>query len=412
VTGPRRDLRTRVIYITAQLPYGATEPFLIGEIAELERQGCDVTIVPVRPKGNVVHSDAAELLPKAACLPLLSGAILRSAVAEAARSPAAVVRALLSLRRSRNARILLKNLAVFPKALWLARYARRLGAHHLHAHWAGTSATLAMVASQVAGISWSLTTHRWDIPENNLLRLKARRACFVRAISARGADELRVIVDERSWSPWLLHMGVRLPPAPARQRGDPPFRVLTAASLIEVKGHACLIDAVRRLKESDVSVRAELAGDGPLEASLRSRVRELGLEDEVVFLGRVSHEQLVREMAGGKWDAAVLPSIIPTSGAQEGIPVFLMEAMACGLPAIGTESGAVPELLGEGAGVLVAPGDPDALAQALEKIAADPARRTTLAERGRKRIEEAFSVAEIASALHSRFRECSTTSLS
>jgi colanic acid/amylovoran biosynthesis glycosyltransferase len=405
-------LRTRVIYITAQLPYGATEPFLIAEIAELEQQECDVTIVPVRPKGNVVHSDAAELLSKAACLPLLSGAIMRSALAEAMRSPSAVVRALLSLRSSRDARILLKNFAVFPKALWLARFARRLGAEHLHAHWAGTSATLAMVASQVSGISWSLTAHRWDIPENNLLPLKARRACFVRAISARGADQLRVIVDEPTWSPWILHMGVRLPRMQARQPTEPPFRVLTAASLIEVKGHGYLIEAVRNLKERGVSLRAEFAGDGALEPSLRTRVKELGLENDVVFLGRVSHERLVSDMAGGRWDAAVLPSISPASVVQEGVSVFLMEAMACGLPVIGTESGAIPELLGDGAGVLVPPADSEALAQALDRMADDPAFRTTLAERGRKRIEEAFSVTEIASALHSRFRECSTASLS
>jgi colanic acid/amylovoran biosynthesis glycosyltransferase len=403
-------LRTRVIYITAQLPYGATEPFLIAEIAELERQECDVTIVPVRPKGTVVHADAAALLPKAVCLPLLSGGILWSALAESVRSPSRVVRAFFSLRRSRNARILLKNLAVFPKALWLARFARRLGADHIHAHWAGTSATLAMVAGRVAGISWSLTAHRWDIPENNLLRLKARRACFVRAISARGADELRGIVEEPGWSPWLLHMGVPVPPAPARPTAKPPFRVLTAGSLIEIKGHGFLIDAVRELKERSVSIRVELAGDGPLEQSLRARVRELGLEQEVVFLGRVSHDRLVGDMARGKWDAAVLSSVVAASVAQEGIPVFLMEAMACGLPVIGTQAGAVRELVGEGAGLLVPPADPEALAQALETIVGDPALRTTLAERGRRRIEEAFSAAEIASALHSRFRECAGAS--
>jgi colanic acid/amylovoran biosynthesis glycosyltransferase len=232
----------------------------------------------------------------------------------------------------------------------------------------------------------------------------------VRAISARGADELRGIVEEPGWSPWLLHMGVTVPPAPAPPPAEPPFRVLTAGSLIEVKGHGFLIDAVRDLKERGVSLRAELAGDGPLEPSLRARVRELGLEQDVVFLGRVSHDRLVGDMARGKWDAAVLPSVVAASVAQEGIPVFLMEAMACGLPVIGTQAGAVPELLGEGAGLLVPPADPEALAQALATIMGDPALRTTLAERGRRRIEEAFSAAEIASALHLRFRECAGTS--
>jgi colanic acid/amylovoran biosynthesis glycosyltransferase len=405
-------LRTRVIYVTAQLPYGATEPFLIAEIAELERQGCDVKIVPVRPRGNVVHTEAAELLPKAACLPLLSGAILRSALAETVRSPSSVVRALLSLRRSRNALILLKNLAVFPKAVWLGRYARRESADHIHAHWAGTSATLAMLASQTSGISWSCTAHRWDISENNLLRLKARRACFIRAISVHGAEELARIVGDPSWAPWLLHMGVTLPSRPTSSPPEPPLRVVTAARLVEKKGHVYLIDAAKRLQGRGVSIRVEFAGDGPLAPSLQEHVVHLGLANDVVFLGGIPHHELLREMSGGRWHVSVLPSIVTTSGQLEGIPVSLIEAMACGLPVVATESGGIPELLSDGAGLLVPPADSEALAEALERIAGDPALRTTLAERGRRRIEEAFSVAEIASALHSRFRECAETSLS
>jgi colanic acid/amylovoran biosynthesis glycosyltransferase len=395
-----------VIYVTALLPTGDGEPFIIPEIAALERQGCDVTVIPVRPKGKVVHADALQLIPKAAILPLLSGAILRSALLEVATAPGRVVRALLSLRASRTPGILLKNLAVLPKALWLARYARRVGADHLHAHWASTSATLAMLASQVSGIPWSFTAHRWDISENNLLGVKARHARFVRVISAHGGEELRGIVSRPAWSPWLLHMGVSLRAPPGPSDGDePPLRVLTAARLVEKKGHVYLIEAVKRLKERGTSVRAEFAGDGPLAPSLRTLVADGGLEDDVVFLGPVSHEELLSEMSAGRWHVTVLPSIVTPSGQLEGIPVSLIEAMACGLPTIATESGGIPELLGDGAGLLVPPGDPEALARALACLAEDPALQASLAERGRKRVEEAFSVERVAAALHSRFRE-------
>jgi glycosyltransferase involved in cell wall biosynthesis len=398
---------TRVIYVTAQLPYGANEPFVIAEIAHLERAGCEVTVVPLRPKGPVVHGDAAALLAKATVLPLLSGTILRAALSEAFRAPSATLRALASLFGSRTPRILLKNLVVFPKALWLSRYARRLGADHLHAHWAGTSGTLALLAGEISGSSWSLTTHRWDIAENNLLRLKARRACFVRAISARGAEQLRGLVDEPGWSPWLLHMGVDLPPPrPPNKATASSLCVVTPASFVEVKGHIHLIEAVSRLKERGVAVLAELAGDGPLEHGLRRLVGELGLENEVVFLGRVPHEELLREMSGGRWDAAVLPSVITGSGVQEGIPVSLVEAMARGLPAVGTESGGIPELLRDGAGIIVPPADSEALAEALATLAGDTALRATLAARGRKRVEDEFSGERVAAALLSRFREC------
>lgn len=401
----QRSERMHVIYVTALLPTGDGEPFIIPEITELERQGCDVTVIPVRPKGDVVHADA-QLIPRTEVLPLLSATILRAALLETAKAPRRVAQALVSLRASRSPRIFLKNLAVFPKALWLARYARRIGADHVHAHWASTGATLAMVASQVSGVPWSFTAHRWDISENNLLGLKAQRARFVRVISEHGADELRGLVGRRAWSPWLLHMGVSLPARPAASDGDePPLRVLTAARFVEKKGHVYLIEAVKRLKDRGTSVRAELAGDGPLAQRLRRQVMERGVEAEVVFLGSVSHERLLTEMSAGKWQATVQPSIVTPSGQLEGIPVSLIEAMACGLPAVGTVSGGIPELLADGAGILVPAGDSEALADALAALAEDRALRTSLAERGRRRVEESFSVEHVAEALLDRFRE-------
>jgi colanic acid/amylovoran biosynthesis glycosyltransferase len=101
-----------------------------------------------------------------------------------------------------------------------------------------------------------------------------------------------------------------------------------------------------------------------------------------------------------------LPSIVTPSGQLEGIPVSLIEAMACGLPVVGTDAGGVPELLGDGAGLLVPPGDVPALADALELLAREPAKRAALGERGRARVEEAFSVERIAGELQARFRDC------
>ncbi len=402
-----RSRPMRLIYVTSQLPFGSGEPFIVPEIVSLEQQGCDVTVVPVRRSGTLVHGDAARLLAKAVARPLASPSILWAALAETTRAPRKTMRALLPLRGSRNTRILLKNLAVFPKALWLARYARRADTDHLHAHWAGTSATLAMLAAEISGIPWSFTAHRWDIAEDNLLALKVRHSCFVRAISAHGGQELAAIVGCPEWSPWVLHMGVELPQlAPRKQTVAGPLRVLTAARFVEKKGHVYLIDAVRRLKERGVSVRVELAGDGPLAGSLKQAVRDLRLEDDVVFVGKLAHEKLLSAMADGRWDVVVLPSVVTASGELEGIPVSLIEAMACGLPTIATESGGIPELLGGGAGILVSPADPESIAQALTTLAEDRALRAELAQRGRKRVEQAFSSDAVAAALHSRMRGC------
>src|SRR4051794_3484514 len=100
----------RILYITARLPQGDGEPFVITEASALERQGWEVTLVPVRASGGVVHSDAKRL--RAEARPLVSVSILGAAVAEALSRPRSGLGALSLLWSSRNARIFLKNLAV------------------------------------------------------------------------------------------------------------------------------------------------------------------------------------------------------------------------------------------------------------------------------------------------------------
>jgi len=178
---------------------------------------------------------------------------------------------------------------------------------------------------------------------------------------------------------------------------------LTAANFAAVKGHVHLVDALRESKRRQVAVELDLAGDGPLEHEMARRVRELGLEDVVRFLGRVPHEKLLADMASGRWHVAVLPSINTSSGEHEGTPVFLIEALACGMAVIATDTGGIAELLGDGAGLLVPPASPTALVDALESLSKDPGRRREIGARGRRRVEEAFAVEPIACALRARF---------
>jgi glycosyltransferase involved in cell wall biosynthesis len=392
-----------VLYVTARLPSGDGEPFIVTEALALGRQGWEVTVVPVRGSGPIVHADARTLTAWA--LPLLSPAILASAVAEAVRRPGATTRALGSLSSSRSGDVRRRNLAVFPKALWLARRARQAEVDHIHAHWASTPSTLAMVAARVAGVPWSLTAHRWDIAENNLLGEKSKSACFVRAISAHGAEELRRTASWDGFTPVVLHMGVDLPPAAEPSSGG-VLRILTPARLVEKKGHEHLLAAVGILRSRGVPVHVDIAGEGPLGPALRERASELGVQEDVVFLGTLPHDELLRRMGTGEWDVVVLPSVITASGQLEGIPVALIEALASGLPAVGTQAGGTPELMGEGAGILVPPGDAEALAQALERLASEPELRAALARAGRARVEERFDVNRVASELATRFRDC------
>jgi len=396
----------RLLYVTSSFPYGHGEGFLVAELRELEAQGHEVTIVPAYPRGALVHDDARALARRSRTTPLLSAAVARGSLHLARSEAAATRRNLAALSRSRTPLVFAKNAVVFPKALWTAELARELAVDHIHAHWAGTSGTIAMIAADLSGVPWSLTVHRWDIREDNLLRRKAASAAFVRAISSDGLADLRHRVGDTAATTVLIHMGVPVPPAPvdlAARAADEPLRILVPANLLEVKGHRHLVDAVSRLRTQGVGVTVELAGQGPLRGQIEEQIASYRLEGFVTFLGQLSHTTLLDRLAAGIWDAVVMPSIETQTGEKEGIPVSLLEAMSYGIPVVGTSAGGVAELLDDGSGLLVPPADAPALAEALASLAADRTLRTRLGLAGRARVERDFASQAVVRELAGRF---------
>jgi glycosyltransferase involved in cell wall biosynthesis len=263
-----------------------------------------------------------------------------------------------------------------------------------------------MVASELSGVPWSLTVHRWDIREDNLLSPKTESAAFVRAISADGLADLRRTVGRTSTPTLLIHMGVPLPPRPvepASGRRHEPMRVLVPANLLEVKGHRYLVDAVAQLRSRGIDVRVTLAGQGPMRGAIESQITALGVEDSFTLVGQLSHAELLGRLGGGASDVVAMPSIETRSGEKEGIPVSLLEAMSYGVAVLGTDIGGMAELLGDGSGLITPPADPGALAGALERLASEPELRTQIGARGRARIERDFSSESVVGELLARF---------
>lgn len=149
---------------------------------------------------------------------------------------------------------------------------------------------------------------------------------------------------------------------PQRQASAPPFRVVVASTLIPLKDHTSLIEAVRRLQAEGIDVRLEFAGAGPEREQL-----ERAATPAVRFHGQLARPDLARLMQG--CHAAALASV-DTAQAGEGTPTFLMEAIACGLPFVATDAGGVPDLAARSqAGIIVPQKRPDAFADALKTLA-------------------------------------------
>lgn len=374
---------------------------MLTEVAELQRHVEAILVIPAKPESAMFHGELARRVGQYAIrLPVLSPIIVGCVGAEFIRSPRRMGRVLGEIiKGSARLSVLIKNLVAFPKAVYAARLVQRFRAHHIHAHWASIPATMALVVSRLTGVPWSFTAHRWDIAEDNLLGIKVRATLFSRVISLHGRDEILNILGENTCSNLhVIHMGTSVP---AEQGGSCPpkqheeFLVACIANLVEVKGHRYLIEACGLLRQRGLRFLCYLIGDGPLRQDLNGMVQQYGLQQSVRFLGALPHDEVIRMLREREIDLVVLPSIETSSGEHEGIPVVLMETLAHRVPAISTESGGIPELLGGGAGVLVKPADAAALADAMQRVMVDPTYRRCLVEAGFTRVSKDFNLCKV-----------------
>jgi len=169
-------------------------------------------------------------------------------------------------------------------------------------------------------------------------------------------------------------------------KGNGTFIVGFAGEITEQKGWKVLLRAMEQLPEN---FKVALVGDGEQGVELQEWLQRPGLLSRAHFSGPLPYEILLA--AYPHFDVVVLPSVtLPHSVEQFGR--VLAEAMACGVPVIGSDSGAIPETIGDG-GLTVPEGDPQALAQAIQKVTADQDLRDELVRKGRKRFRQHYSCA-------------------
>jgi len=287
----------------------------------------------------------------------------------------------------------------------------------IHAHWPFPHAYIALGAAKLFKIPLVLNFHgaelllirkkKWVRP---LLKFAISQAQAVFANSSFTAGKIKALRNvDVEWSPYGTTLeGGSLPLASATasatpSSGDTPqrpvphpvngkFKILFVGRHIERKGICYLIEAAKYLPRDQFEIR--IVGVGDLTEQLHVIANEVKQSNpdaaEIIFTGKLSPEALANEYKTA--NVFTLPAIVDSKGDTEGLGVVLIEAMELGLPIVASNVGGIPDVVIDGvSGILVPEKDPQALANAYKRLAAEPELVEHLLVGSQKRIAECFT---------------------
>ena len=278
-------------------------------------------------------------------------------------------------------------------ARWLVSLFRRQRIAIAHSH-EFMMAVYGAWAAWRAGVPHVVTMHGGRYYAGRLRRRLALRAAV--AMSGRLVAVSQPLVSQLSHDLWIrptrittIANGVRFTPAVrSTLRGelalsDADHLVVAVGNLYPVKGHTHLLEALAQLASTYPQLHVAIAGRGELAGALKRQAADSGLAARVHFLGL--RQDIANILAAA--DVFVLPSL------SEGLPLALLEAMFAARPIVATAVGDVPvALAGGAAGQLVPPGDPTALARAIDRLLAQPFEAQQLGHRAQVRATAEYGI--------------------
>ncbi|MBW4646354.1 MAG: glycosyltransferase family 4 protein [Goleter apudmare HA4340-LM2] len=383
----------RIAYLTGEYPR-ATDTFIQREVATLREQGVEVHTFSVRRTGDehMVGTEQKQerdrtfyiLPPNPLNLLLAHLGLLLS-------SPSRYFRAI-KLAWSTSQPGLqggIYQLFYFLEAGILAQQILQRNISHLHNHFPDSSGSVAMLAAELGGFTFSFTMHgpyiffephRWRIDE------KIKRALFVACISYYCRSQGMIFVPTDKWNRMhIIHCGIDPALFTSVAHQEWSKRLLYVGRIAAAKGLPILLESLVSLKRSHPEVILTVVGDGPDRIALEQMATQLGLNEHVNFVGYQSQAEVRRYIQES--DVFVMSSF------AEGIPVVLMEAMAAGLPVVATQIAGISELVENDInGYLVPPGDVAILADRVAKLLADQQLRNQLGKAGRAKVQQDFNI--------------------
>lgn len=286
------------------------------------------------------------------------------------------------------------------------------GTRGLYAHFLHTPSSVARYAAVMRGLPWSFSAHAkdiWTSPDWELrekLAVGAAGARFGVTCTRIGATHLRALSQAPERIDLVYH-GLdltRFPPPPDREMrtARDPFHILSVGRLVEKKGFDRLIAALARLPET-LNWHWTHIGGGELKEVMRAQAEQAGVAARIDWRGACDQAEVIAAMQSS--DLFVLPSRVARSGDRDGLPNVLMEAASQRLAILSTPVSAIPEFIEHGVHGILSDDTPEALADAMTAIAADPAAAAQRAGAALDRLQTSFTMAPGIAALSARLSD-------
>ena len=403
-------------YIIGAYP-NLTMTFIDREITTLRRMGVQLRILSLRQPWTKLSTQQEALREGITYLmPIKWLALLGSQLYFPLRKPRRFFGTLRYLLTRPHPSLKARGMTLlhFGQGVYAAYLLREDPGEHLHAHFIDRAATVALVASRLLDIPYSVTAHASDIYVNPvLLKEKLAGAKFVSTCTAYNRSylsqfgqnlfnhkllciyhglEIKHYVKEQRARPVTSVIpvtGSSIRSASELSVGPDLSVILSVGQLKERKGLNFLVEACRILKDRGIQFECRIVGEGPLRPALEAQIQQLGLNDQVKLYGALPHEAVIEQYEQAT--VFTLPAIQGADGDRDGIPNVILEALAMELPVVSTQHSGVPEVVEDGVnGLLVPPEDAQALADALEQLIHSPETRQQFGKVGRQVVAERF----------------------
>ena len=404
---PNKTLK--IAYLLHRFPH-LSETFVMREIYALRQAGVDVTVYSLMPpKHKLVHEQAQELLDVTHYSPLVSGEVLAANWHYLRRKPLSYWRALKGVVKQTwlEPRVLALMLALFPKSVYFARELGRESADHIHAHFVWIGAVAASVVNELNGTPYSVQPHAFGLfsrPQDDV-RAELRRADKLITISNYNIRHIHALCPEIALGDIaLIPCGIETEdwkPLESKPKNPVPH-IVSVGRFEEKKGFEYLLEACAELKRRGVAFRCSIGGNEAPE--LYEQIKVLELEDVVDMLG-ILPQPAVLELYQNA-DIFALACVEASNGNIDGIPVVLMEALACELSVVTSRLSGIPDLVVNGeSGLLITQRDATELTDALERLIHSPELRQRLGAAGREVVLARYDIDKNAALLIQTVKE-------